>query len=52
MTGISQVSGSSSLPFEEEIKLDLYYVKNWSLAWDFKILLKTMVLFFKKKNSC
>ncbi len=51
MTGISQVSGSSSLPFEEEVKLDLYYVKNWSMIWDFKIILKTMVLFFKQKAS-
>jgi len=51
MTGLAQISGGSNLKFEEEIKFDLYYIKNWSLFWDFKILLKTAVLFFKKKDD-
>jgi len=52
MTGLSQVNGGWKLKFDEEIKLDLYYVKNWSMFWDFKILLKTAVLFFKPKDDC
>jgi len=36
MTGLSQVNGGWKLKFDEEIKLDLYYVKNWSMFWDLK----------------
>ena len=42
MTGLWQVSGRAELPFEEMVKLDLYYLKQWSLWLDFKILLKTI----------
>ena len=52
MTGLAQISGSSKLKFEEEIKFDLYYVKNWSIFQDLKILAKTAVLFFKPKPDC
>lgn len=41
ITGLWQVSGRSSLSWEESVRLDLYYVENWSLANDFVILLKT-----------
>lgn len=34
------------LPFEEEIRLNTYYIENWSLWWDVKILLKTLYLLF------
>ncbi len=52
MTGMAQVSGSSDLPFEEEIKLDLYYIENWSLFLDIKILLRTFLILFKDKSAC
>jgi exopolysaccharide biosynthesis polyprenyl glycosylphosphotransferase len=42
MTGLWQVSGRSELPFEEGVLLDLYYVENWSLILDIKILLRTI----------
>ncbi len=42
MTGLWQVSGRGELPFEEMVKLDLFYLRNWSLWLDFKILLKTI----------
>jgi exopolysaccharide biosynthesis polyprenyl glycosylphosphotransferase len=42
MTGLWQVSGRSDLSFEEMVKLDLYYIQNWSVALDIKILLKTL----------
>jgi exopolysaccharide biosynthesis polyprenyl glycosylphosphotransferase len=42
MTGLWQVSGRSSLSFEEMVKLDLFYIENWSLTFDIKILLKTV----------
>jgi exopolysaccharide biosynthesis polyprenyl glycosylphosphotransferase len=41
MTGLWQVSGRSDLPWEDGIRLDLYYVENWSLAADLTILWKT-----------
>ncbi len=41
MTGLWQVSGRSDLSWEESIRLDLYYVENWSLAVDLTILWKT-----------
>ncbi len=42
MTGLWQVSGRSDLSWEESIRLDLYYVENWSLAADLTILWKTV----------
>ncbi|WSN15012.1 sugar transferase [Micromonospora sp. NBC_01699] len=41
MTGLWQVSGRSDLTWEDGIRLDLYYVENWSLAADLTILWKT-----------
>ena len=45
VTGLSQVSGASSLPFLEELELDSFYSRNVSPAMDFKILMKTTVIF-------
>ena len=42
MTGLWQVSGRSSLSWEEAIRLDLYYVENWSLTSDLVILWRTV----------
>ncbi len=52
MTGFAQVSGSSDLLFEEEIKLDTYYVENWSLLMDLKIFLKTWVVLLRDRSAC
>ncbi len=41
ITGLWQVSGRSDLPFDEMVKLDLYYIETWSLWHDFKIILRT-----------
>ncbi len=40
-TGLAQVSGSSDLDFEKEVSLDGFYIDNWSLWLDIKIILKT-----------
>ncbi|MDY0984781.1 sugar transferase [Microbacterium sp. CFBP9023] len=42
MSGLWQVSGRSSLSWEETIRLDLYYVENWSLIQDLIILFRTI----------
>lgn len=44
ITGLSQTSGRSDLDFEEEVKLDSYYIKHWSPLLDLKILLKTIMV--------
>jgi exopolysaccharide biosynthesis polyprenyl glycosylphosphotransferase len=41
MTGLWQVSGRANLPWEESVRLDLWYVEHWSLALDLQILWKT-----------
>lgn len=41
ITGMAQISGRSDLDFEDEIRLDTWYIENWSLALDLTILLKT-----------
>jgi len=41
ITGMAQVSGRSDLSFEEEVKLDVYYIENWSLLKDIIIILRT-----------
>jgi len=41
MTGLAQISGRSDLTFEDEVKLDVYYIENWSLLLDLTILLRT-----------
>lgn len=41
MSGLWQVSGRSSLDWEDAIRLDLFYVENWSLTGDIAILFKT-----------
>ncbi|MDP3963898.1 MAG: sugar transferase [bacterium] len=51
MTGLAQISGSSDLPFEEEVKLDTYYIENWSLKMDIYILLKTIVVLFTDRSA-
>lgn len=42
LTGLWQVSGRSSVPFNEMVLLDLYYIDHWSLKLDFEILLRTV----------
>jgi exopolysaccharide biosynthesis polyprenyl glycosylphosphotransferase len=52
ITGMAQISGRSDLDFEDEYRLDLYYIENWSLWLDLQIGLKTIgVLFRKRRNS-
>jgi lipopolysaccharide/colanic/teichoic acid biosynthesis glycosyltransferase len=42
ITGLWQVSGRSDLPWEESVRLDLYYVENWSLIQDLMIVWRTI----------
>lgn len=42
ITGLWQVSGRNRLPYAKRVELDAYYVNNWSLWLDIKILVKTV----------
>lgn len=50
VTGWAQVNGRSSLAWPERIELDLWYIDNWSLWLDLKILLKTVMVVLKRSN--
>ncbi len=47
VTGLWQVSGRNRLPFAEMVRLDLYYIENWSLLLDIKIILRTALVMLK-----
>jgi exopolysaccharide biosynthesis polyprenyl glycosylphosphotransferase len=42
ITGLWQVSGRSDLTFDEQCLLDIYYIENWSLAIDIRIMIQTI----------
>lgn len=46
ITGLAQISGASDLSFEKEVDLDTYYIENWSLIFDAKILIRTVFKIF------
>lgn len=48
VTGWAQVNGRNSISWPERIRLDVWYVENWSLWLDFKILLRTFLVIFNK----
>lgn len=51
VTGWWQVSGRSDLPLHLNVHLDLYYVRNYSLFLDLKILLKTVFVILKGRGA-
>ncbi len=52
ITGLAQINGRSDLSFEEEVRLDTYYIENWSLKLDMYILLKTPFVVLSRKSAC
>jgi len=51
ITGLAQISGRSKLSFKEESKLDIYYIENWSLGFDWQIIIKTIPVILIGKNA-
>ncbi len=51
ITGLAQVSGRSDLDFEEEVRLDTYYIENWSLGLDLQILFKTPWALVRRRKA-
>lgn len=52
ITGLWQVSGRANLSYEEMIELDIYYIENWSLGLDIKILFKTFFVILSARGAC
>jgi len=51
LTGLWQVSGRSDLPWAEAVRLDLYYIQNWSPALDATILWKTVRVVLQARGA-
>jgi exopolysaccharide biosynthesis polyprenyl glycosylphosphotransferase len=51
ITGLWQISGRSDLDWDETVRLDLYYVENWSIPFDFLILWRTLFAVLEGKGA-
>ncbi|MDT4942198.1 MAG: hypothetical protein QOJ34_2287 [Pseudonocardiales bacterium] len=51
LTGLWQVSGRSDLSWDESVRLDLYYVENWSLGFDFAIIARTVSAVLRRRGA-
>jgi exopolysaccharide biosynthesis polyprenyl glycosylphosphotransferase len=51
ITGLWQVSGRSNISYKERIELELYYVQNWNMLLDIKILFKTAAAVIRKTGA-
>ena len=51
ITGLWQISGRSNLTFDDLVRLDFYYIENWSIWLDLSILIKTPVAIFSGRGA-
>lgn len=51
MSGLWQVSGRSDLSFDDCVRLDLFYIENWSLAYDLYIMAKTLPVLISQRGA-
>ena len=52
ITGIWQTQGRNNIKdFEQVVQMDLYYIDNWSLYLDFKLMLKTIIVLLNNKGA-
>lgn len=51
MTGLWQVSGRSDLPFDEAVRLDIFYIENWSPWLDLSTLARTVPVVFSSNGA-
>ncbi len=50
ITGWAQINGRNAIPWEERIRLDVWYVENWSLKLDFFILMRTLKTWVRREG--
>ncbi len=51
LTGLWQISGRNDVSYEERVKMDMYYIRNWTIWMDLRILLRTVVVLFKQRGA-
>jgi lipopolysaccharide/colanic/teichoic acid biosynthesis glycosyltransferase len=51
LTGLWQISGRSDLSWEDSVRLDLYYVENWSFTGDLRILWRTSRVVLQRRGA-
>ncbi|HTM68621.1 MAG TPA: sugar transferase [Candidatus Binatia bacterium] len=51
ITGMAQVSGRADLAFDEEVRLDIFYIENWSPWLDLAILFRTPIVVLARKGA-
>lgn len=51
LTGLWQINGRSDLDWEESVRLDLYYVENWSVTGDLMIMWRTFKVMLKPEGA-
>ncbi len=52
LSGYWQTEGRSRVSYDERVSMDVYYIKNWSLLFDLKILLKTPLVVLRADGAC
>ncbi|GAB4532466.1 MAG: hypothetical protein Fur0018_21120 [Anaerolineales bacterium] len=51
ITGLWQVSGRSDVSWEQRVRFDMHYVRNWSIWLDIQIVLQTIPAVFKSRGA-
>ena len=51
ITGVWQVSGRSNISYEERVRLDMYYIRNWSIWLDLQLLFQTIPAVLKSRGA-
>lgn len=51
ITGVWQVSGRSDISYEDRVRLDMYYIRNWSIWLDLQLLFQTIPAVFKSRGA-
>ena len=51
MSGLWQISGRTELPWDESVRLDLFYVENWSVMMDLMVLWKTLAVVVRGRGA-
>jgi lipopolysaccharide/colanic/teichoic acid biosynthesis glycosyltransferase len=51
LTGLWQVSGRSDIDYEDRVRLDMYYIRNWSIWQDLQLILRTFPVVLRGKGA-
>jgi lipopolysaccharide/colanic/teichoic acid biosynthesis glycosyltransferase len=51
ITGVWQVSGRSDVSYEERVRLDMYYIRNWSIWLDLQLIFQTIPAVLKSRGA-